>query len=60
MRTAPLWGLRLRTRLMHDGASLTLRDAIARHRHEAEHARDGFDKLSTADQAALLAFLGSL
>jgi CxxC motif-containing protein (DUF1111 family) len=60
MRTAPLWGLRLRTRLMHDGASLTLRGAIVRHRHEAERARDGFDKLSTADQAALLAFLGSL
>ena len=60
MRTAPLWGLRLRDRLMHDGASLTLRDAIARHRNEAEHARDGFDRLSAADQAALFAFLGSL
>jgi CxxC motif-containing protein (DUF1111 family) len=59
MRTAPLWGLRLRTRLMHDGASLTLRDAIARHRREAEHARVGFDKLNTADRAAVLAFLGS-
>jgi CxxC motif-containing protein (DUF1111 family) len=29
VRTAPLWGLRLRTRLMHDGASVTLSDAIA-------------------------------
>src|SRR5262249_55641104 len=35
VRTAPLWGVRLRTRLMHDGASLTLRDAIFRHRGEA-------------------------
>ena len=24
LRTAPLWGLRTRTRLMHDGVSLTL------------------------------------
>ncbi len=31
IRTAPLWGVRLRPRLMHDGASLTLRDAIVRH-----------------------------
>src|SRR3989442_15908642 len=30
VRTAPLWGVRLRPRLMHDGASLTLRDAILR------------------------------
>ena len=31
IRTAPLWGVRLRPRLMHDGASLTLPDAIQRH-----------------------------
>ena len=29
IRTAPLWGVRLRPRLMHDGESLTLRDAIS-------------------------------
>jgi len=29
IRTAPLWGVRLRPRMMHDGATLTLRDAIA-------------------------------
>jgi hypothetical protein len=31
VRTAPLWGLRLRSRLMHDGASVTLRDDVLRH-----------------------------
>ncbi|MGB8592657.1 MAG: di-heme oxidoredictase family protein, partial [Candidatus Acidiferrales bacterium] len=31
IRTAPLWGVRLRPRLMHDAESLTLRDAILRH-----------------------------
>ncbi|MGH9711044.1 MAG: di-heme oxidoredictase family protein, partial [Candidatus Acidiferrales bacterium] len=35
IRTAPLWGVRLRPRLMHDGASLTFLDAITRHRGEA-------------------------
>jgi len=39
IRTAPLWGVRLRPRLMHDGESLTLRDAIMRHRGEASHER---------------------
>ena len=36
VRTAPLWGVRLRPRLMHDGASVTFRDAILRHRNEAD------------------------
>src|SRR5204863_337318 len=35
IRTAPLWGVRMRPMLMHDGASLTLHDAIVRHRGEA-------------------------
>ena len=36
MRTPPLWGVRTRSRLMHDGQSLTFEDAILRHRGEAE------------------------
>src|SRR5712692_3958416 len=36
VRTAPLWGVRTHSRLMHDGNSLTLTDAILRHRGEAE------------------------
>jgi CxxC motif-containing protein (DUF1111 family) len=60
MRTAPLWGVRLRSRLMHDGASLTLRDAILRHRGEAADESRRFDRLSSQEQEALLAFLRSL
>src|SRR5262249_12406569 len=60
LRTAPLWGLRLRTRLMHDGASVTLSDAIKRHRGEAERSRSSFERLSAADREALLEFLKSL
>jgi len=60
MRTAPLWGLRTRSRLMHDGASVTLRDAIARHRGEANDARRRFDMLGEQEQNELLTFLRSL
>jgi CxxC motif-containing protein (DUF1111 family) len=60
MRTAPLWGVRLRPRLMHDGASLTLRDAILRHRGEALDESKKFDHLSKQDQEALIEFLRSL
>ena len=60
IRTAPLWGLRLRSRLMHDGESPTLRDAIERHRGEASDARRRFSWLGEDDQEALLTFLRSL
>src|SRR6202167_2411635 len=57
IRTAPLWGVRLRPRLMHDGESLTLRDAILRHGHEASHASQQFEKLKAEEQEAVLEFL---
>jgi CxxC motif-containing protein (DUF1111 family) len=60
VRTAPLWGVRLRTRLMHDGASVTLRDAILRHAGEGDQATRGFRKLAAKDQEAILEFLRSL
>jgi CxxC motif-containing protein (DUF1111 family) len=60
IRTAPLWGVRLRPRLMHDGASLTLRDAIVRHAGEASEAAERFRKLKRAEQEAIIQFLTSL
>lgn len=60
IRTAPLWGVRLRPRLMHDAQSLTFRDAIGRHRGEARGVTDRFKRLPRGDQEALLAFLTSL
>lgn len=60
LRTAPLWGLRLRLRLMHDGTSLVLDDAIRRHRGEAEKVSERFLKLKPVDQKAVLTFLQSL
>ncbi|MGA8312610.1 MAG: di-heme oxidoredictase family protein [Terriglobales bacterium] len=60
IRTAPLWGVRLRPRLMHDGESLTLRDAIMRHRGEATHVSQKFEKLKGEEQDAVIEFLKSL
>jgi CxxC motif-containing protein (DUF1111 family) len=60
IRTAPLWGVRMRTRLMHDGASLTLHDAIVRHGGEAKDAAKKFKYLKAADREAVLTFLQSL
>src|SRR6266581_1378736 len=60
IRTAPLWGVRMHSRLMHDGASVTLLDAILRHRGEAEHVTQKFEKLKPAEKEALLEFLRSL
>jgi len=60
MRTPPLWGVRTRSRLMHDGQSLTFEDAILRHRGEAEGARKNFRHLSEAEKKQLITFLKSL
>jgi len=60
VRTAALWGVRLRSRLMHDGASYTYSDAILRHAGEASAASQRYFQLSPADRGALLDFLRSL
>ncbi len=60
VRTAPLWGVRLRPQLMHDGQSVTLRDAILRHLGEAGQVTERFRKLKRNDQEALTEFLRSL
>jgi CxxC motif-containing protein (DUF1111 family) len=60
LRTAALWGLRMRPRYMHDLRSLTLQDAIERHRGEAEHVSRHFRDLSPAEQRQLFTFLESL
>jgi CxxC motif-containing protein (DUF1111 family) len=60
IRTAPLWGVRLHSRLMHDGASTTLTNAILRHHGEALSVTQAFEKLTPAEKKALLTFLESL
>ena len=60
MRTAPLWGVRMEPMLMHDGASVTFRDAILRHRGEASDVTKRFEELAQKDQEAITEFLKSL
>jgi CxxC motif-containing protein (DUF1111 family) len=60
LRTAPLWGLRMRPRFMHDLKSLTLESAIERHKGEAEDATERFFDLTAAQQQQLFTFLNSL
>ena len=60
LRTAPLWGLHIKSRFMHDLESLTLHDAIVRHKGEATHVTRRFLGLTPAEQQQLLTFLKSL
>jgi CxxC motif-containing protein (DUF1111 family) len=60
IRTAPLWALRTRNRLMHDGLSFTKEEAIRRHAGQAATVTQRFNALSAEQQRILLAFLNSL
>ena len=60
IRTAPLWGLRTRSRLMHDGLSFTPADAIRRHKGQARRSARRYFELSSEEQRVLRAFLDSL
>jgi CxxC motif-containing protein (DUF1111 family) len=61
VRTPPLWGVRTRTRLMHDGDSKTFDDAIDRHHGEAEAVRFRyFNNLNQTQRDQIKAFLESL
>jgi CxxC motif-containing protein (DUF1111 family) len=60
MKTAPLWGLRTRSRFLHDARASTLEGAIREHDGQGSAARAAFDALSKGDAADLIAFLRSL
>lgn len=60
LRTTPLWGMRTRDRLMHDGLSTSRTDAIQRHSGEANDAKRNFNSLSDRQRAQLITFLNSL
>jgi len=60
MRTAPLWGLHVRSRFMHDLESLTLPAAIKRHKGEAAQVTNRFRHLNVKEQQQLITFLKSL
>ena len=60
VRTAPLWGVRTRDRLMHDGETFTFKDAIIRHQGEATVITNRFLSLSALQKKQLIIFIESL
>ena len=60
LRTVPLWGLRTRSRLMHDGLSVNTNDAILRHAGEAATVASRYRSLSQTQRNQILTFLRSL
>jgi CxxC motif-containing protein (DUF1111 family) len=60
MRTAPLWGIRGRNRLMHEGLNVTIFDSIQLHAGQATTARNNFNSLTAAQRNDLIAFVLSL
>jgi CxxC motif-containing protein (DUF1111 family) len=61
VRTPPLWGVRTRPMLMHDGLSFTFTEAIQRHAGAGGTiSRNFFNNLSSSQKADLIAFLKSL
>jgi CxxC motif-containing protein (DUF1111 family) len=60
MRTAPLWGIRVRNHLLHDGRCGDIACAIRAHDGQAAAARNAFNALSSANQHSLTEFVRSL
>jgi len=60
LRTVPLWGLRIKSRFMHDNGSTTLGAAIQRHGGEAQGVTAAFTALTPVQQQQLITFLKSL
>ena len=60
MRTAPLWGVRGKSRFLHDGRGESIADAIKLHDGQATAARNGFNGLSATDQQAVVDFLNTI
>ncbi len=60
LRTPPLWGVRSRDRLMHDGENLTRSEAILRHAGEATGVINNYRALSVTQRNQIATFLNSL
>jgi CxxC motif-containing protein (DUF1111 family) len=60
MRTAPLWGLRFRNHLLHDGRCGDVVCAVRAHDGQAAAARNAFNALTQANQHNIVQFVRSL
>src|SRR5688500_8567101 len=60
LRAPPLWGIRARNRLMHEGLNITTFDSIQLHAGQATASRNNFNSLSASQRNDLIAFVLSL
>jgi CxxC motif-containing protein (DUF1111 family) len=60
VRTPPLWGVRTRNQLMHDGTEETFNEAILRHSGEAAPVIGRYQQLTATQKRQLITFLESL
>jgi CxxC motif-containing protein (DUF1111 family) len=60
MRTAPLWGIRFRNHLLHDGRTSDIAAAIRAHDGQGLTAAQAFGRLGATDQHNLIQFVRSL
>jgi CxxC motif-containing protein (DUF1111 family) len=61
MRTAPLWGIRFRTALLHDGSAPNITEAVRRHSGQAANSAFIYlNLLSSSDRAALIRALNTI
>ena len=60
MRTAPLWGIRFRNHLLHDGRCGDIPCAVRAHDGQGAAARNAFNALSSANQHNIVQFVRSL
>ena len=60
MRTTPLWGVRAKTRFLHDGRAENITDAITFHDGQGAASRNAFQSLSATQQQQLIAFLNTI
>jgi CxxC motif-containing protein (DUF1111 family) len=60
MRTAPLWGISVRTSFLHDGRASDVSNAINLHDGQGKTAAQAFEQLSSDQQQILLNFINSL
>lgn len=60
MRTAPLWGIRFRNHLLHDGRTGDVTTAILAHDGQALTSRNAFNQLNATDKHNVVQFVRSL
>jgi CxxC motif-containing protein (DUF1111 family) len=60
MRTAPLWGIRFRTKLLHDGRASDIPSAIKAHDGQAANSVRLYNLAAQIDQGNLVRYVQSL